>query len=148
MTLSILGGALALPFFMDNRQGEPMLSLPKLSDLPNVGLDSGRAALPDGAPSVKSGEVFYKWRDQNGRMHFSNEKPVDVANYEIVAVDTSANTIQSIPVEEHSDTEAEKAPAEDVVSVSNAMKVMEDAKAVQQLMDQRAEAMKAMSESE
>ncbi len=147
-TFSLLVGAIAWPFFMKNRGGEPMLSIPTLTDwqppalkdfIPGAG-ESG------GVKSPLSGgtQVFYKWRDEHGQLHYSDEPPPQTAEFQIVEVDPNANVIQSVPVDEEEEATPEPAKAlpgdvSEILTPGNARKVLEDAKVARKMMESRTE---------
>lgn len=142
-TLIILGGALAIPFFMKNKQGEPMMSLPGVKDLTP-------SALVSNPPSLKSDRTVYKWKDKNGVWHYGDQAP-DGAQFSTLVVDDKTNIIQSTPVpKETAAAEVEapkkdsKKPAyqppkdnEDVLTLDRALNIVDDAHAVREMMEQR-----------
>lgn len=150
VSIVILGVAIGLPFFMDNKQGKPMLSLPSVDDItPDI---------PD-ANTLTGGErVYYKWQDQYGQWHFGDEPPEGVKPIP-VSVNVNANIIQSTPVEE---PEIEpvygpegampskggyQAPGskDEVLTLDRALNIVNDAHAVKDMMNARNKALEGQS---
>jgi len=149
-TFVLIGGAMAFPFFMDNKSGKPMLSLPEPKDFIPSSLTSGQA--PVSLPS--SSQTFYKWQDKQGTWHYGDTPPVNGSNFSTVEIDSNTNVIQSIPIEEDSEqpnltntpnTQKQKdTPVSDVLSFERALNVLNDAKEVQGLMNDRNAQLEAM----
>lgn len=81
----------------------------------------------------------YKWRDQNGVMQFSNTPPT-VTDAEQIVLDPSSNIVQAVKVVEAE----EPKPSVDVeppnpYSMEGMKKVMEDAKGIEALLQNRHE---------
>jgi hypothetical protein len=89
-------------------------------------------------------------------MQFSNQPPVGVADYEVVEVNPDANLIQSIPVEETGTAEksgaikAEKPstslPSPLTVSPGQARQLIEDARTMQKLSEERLRQQQALTQ--
>lgn len=84
MALALLGVALGLPFFMDNRQGQPMLSLPSLSDL---------------VPARAMVRTVYKWQDAQGVWHYGDSAPAG-GTYTSLNVNDQTNVVPLLTDEE------------------------------------------------
>lgn len=146
ITIVMLLGALVVPFFIKNKQGQPMLSLPTVDDLkPDLGKDI----------DILSGErVFYKWKDENGVWQFGDERPEGVTNVMPVSVNVNANIMQSLPKEKVESSGlavpgkvfppgAEYTPpssADDTLTLDRALNIVEDAHAVRKMMEARNQA--------
>ena len=136
-TFAILGVALGLPFFIDNKDGKPMLSLPGSDDL-----------LPDKA-KVMPPTTVYKWRDVNDQWHYGDSPPANARDLTPMQINTNTNIVQSVkvPQEEpeamltpvNGQAKAYQPPAstEDLLTVENAMNLMNDARAVRDQMEAR-----------
>lgn len=149
MTILMLTAAIAMPFFMDNQQGKPMLALPDPSELfPGKMVSDAATALP--SPS----RVVYKWQDANGVWHYGDEAPKDHSNVSTVEVDNNTNIIQGLKstpatgkdtLDTTAPNDLKMTPAEtDILSFERAANVMNDAKAAAQMMEQRNESLKAI----
>jgi len=147
LTVAMLGGAMLFPFFMDNKDGKPMFSLPDTKDLIPSSLSSGKTipALPSRA------QTFYKWQDKHGTWHYGDTPPTNGPNFSTIKVDSNTNVIQSVPVLSKPEpttpastpyspnipntTNPADTPLSDVLSLERAMNVLNDAQNVQGLMD-------------
>lgn len=139
-TIAMLTGALAVPFFINNKDDKPMLSLPTASDL-----------MPGKTETMLPGNnrTVYKWKDAEGVWHYGDQPPVSgTTKVETMSIATDANIIQSLkpPVPEAPAEPAPQAqpktpamtdPNEDVLSFERLQNVMKDAKGAAQLMEQR-----------
>ena len=152
LTFAMLGGAMLLPFFMNNNEGEPMFSLPETKDLIPSGLSSENtnSVLPS------SSQTFYKWQDENGTWHYGDTPPPNGPKVSTIEVDSNANVIQSFsapppkkevkstPTPSAIDTESDN-PLNNVLSFERAANVLNDAKKVQGLMDNHNAQLEAIS---
>lgn len=133
ITFGLLAAAIGLPFFIKNKQGEPMMSLPSVSDL---------------KPTSSADQTFYKWQDNSGQWSYGDTPPPGVKAVP-VTVNTQANVIQSVAVPKDAaepDTTATITPAapaytppkpgEDILTLERAQNLIKDAHAVNGLMDQ------------
>ncbi len=102
-----------------------------------------KAKAPKNLTSVVSDEKVqvYKWRDKNGVMQFSNTPPPSDKGAEQVELDPNSNLMQAVKVPEEKEEPAEVANVEkpNPYSVKGMKKVMDDAKGVEQLLQQRHE---------
>ncbi|PID43687.1 MAG: hypothetical protein CSB48_04655 [Proteobacteria bacterium] len=156
VTLGILGVALGAPFFIDNKNGEPLLSLPGLSDF------KPKSLVPP-VPGTGSSSRFYKWQDNQGQWHYSDQPPEPGKKYEVVTVHANTNIIKAIPPDE-ADTLADSSvstrsnrggsvqePAQgdlsqntgDILTIENAMNLVEDAHRVKNRMNERNKALES-----
>lgn len=149
-TAIILIGALAIPFVMKNKQGEPMMSLPNLNDL-------SPSAIISNTPSLPSERTIYKWKDHNGVWHYGDQPPSDTT-FSTLVVNDQTNIIQSTPVPEATapaaTTEANIAKQEtyqppknneDTLTLDRALNIVDDAHAVREMMEQRNQQLDAIS---
>lgn len=140
LTIASLVIAMGVPFFINNKDDKPMLSLPTASDL-----------MPGKSETMLPGNnrTVYKWKDAEGVWHYGDEPPANAATaVEKMSIATNANIIQSVkpPAPE---APAEPAPQaqpktptmtdanEDVLSFERLKNVMNDAKGAAQMMEQR-----------
>jgi len=138
-TLALLGVALGLPFFMNNKQGQPMLSLPSLSDM---------------VPERATIRTVYKWQDAEGVWHYGDSAPAD-GTYSSLEVSDQTNVIQLLTDEERASLKpapAEPAnnlvantaaptppPADGGLTLERALNLVNEAKAVRDQMNARTE---------
>ncbi len=87
----------------------------------------------------------YKWRDENGVMQFSNTPPPTGGAAEQVVLDPNSNLMQAVkvPAEEEVKQEVE-AESPSPYSVKGMKKVVDDARGVEELLQQRHEGQQEM----
>jgi len=143
-TLILLGGALSVPFFMKNKQGEPMMSLPTLNDLSPGNIASK-------APGISNDRTVFKWKDEQGVWHYGDQPPANNTQFSTLVVNDQTNIIQSTPIPKDEpvppatamDPKDEKAGytppknEEDVLTLERALNIVDDAHAVRDMMEQR-----------
>jgi hypothetical protein len=135
----------------------PMIYMGKFNPMETIDsmLSSGssefkklKAKTPQGLAGVVSASVVsdekvkvYKWRDKNGVMQFSNTPPVDGGSAEQIEVNANRNVVDAvkIPPPEKSEEKVADTAAPSPYSVNGMKKVMNDAKGVEQLLQQRHE---------
>ena len=87
----------------------------------------------------------YKWRDEHGVMQFSNTPPQTGGAAEQVVLDPNHNLIQAVKVPEEEDVKQEvEAESPNPYSVKGMKKVMDDARGVEELLQQRHEGRQEM----
>ncbi|MBE9568578.1 MAG: DUF4124 domain-containing protein [Proteobacteria bacterium] len=128
----------------------PMIYMGKFDPMAFVsaGMGNGASALeqlnakaPKNISSVVTDKKVqvYKWRDEHGVMQFSNTPPPTVSNAERIELNPNHNVIQAVKVPEKKEEPKEVAAAEtpNPYSVRGMKKVMDDARGVEQLLQQR-----------
>ena len=98
---------------------------------------------PIGVTSMQS---FYKWQDENGTWHYSDQ-PQAGQNIETVTVDTNVNLIQGLKIEKKKEDHVRQVPKQAAelpsiplpmtVPLEKVSKMLDDANNIQQLMDDR-----------
>lgn len=82
----------------------------------------------------------YKWRDQDGVMQFSSEPPPDTHDVEQIVLHPDSNVVQSVTVNEK-ETLQPVAKAENLAatpySINGMKKVVDDAKGIEEMLQQR-----------
>lgn len=87
----------------------------------------------------------YKWRDEHGVMQFSNTPPPTGGAAEQVVLDPNHNLMQAVKVPEEEEVKQEvEAESPNPYSVKGMKKVVDDAKGVEQLLQQRHESQQQM----
>jgi hypothetical protein len=155
LMLALVVLALLLPFtVLKDDTGNSLMSFSdfsmpdfKMPELP--GMPSGKSLVPSVNGSAGM-DVFYKWHDAEGNVHFTTEPPADGVDYMTKEFDTDANVIQSVdmPVQE---TIREKPPTATQGEVSSKSeqpnpydtdqikKLFEDTENIEKLLQQRTE---------
>ena len=117
------------------------LSLPSLADGKSK-LDS----LSKSGKKLVKGDIqkAYKWTDSEGVVHYSSEAPAPEQAVEILHVNPNTNLIRGARPAPKDNTESTPTPTNDTVlpqgqvyNPKNVKKLIDDAKNVQKLMDQR-----------
>lgn len=143
LTLGSMTAILALPFYMDNLGG--------ISGMFGGGSASPTPVLSVGQPLEKKVvREVYKWRDNNGVLQYSDVPPVQGTQSDIIAVSNQTNIIQSVPSEPESSAQEAKnqlsdksaktldeAEQQDLLSFERAKNIIDEAKAVRELMEKR-----------
>ncbi len=150
LTLVVL--ALLLPFtILKDDQGNTLMSFSdfsmpdfKIPDLP--GVPSGKSLVPsiNGSASM---DVFYKWRDAEGNVHFTTVPPADGVDYTVKEFDPDTNLIQAVKIPDPEPT-LEKPTTGEVSSedgqpkiydADQIKKLFEDTENIEKLLQQRME---------
>ena len=136
--------ALALPFtVMKDKHGNPLMSLKDLK-MPDFSMPD-MPDLPDAGSGRK--DYFYRWYDADGNVQFTTEPPPEGVEYTVKGYDPDTNLIQAVtaPAEESpQEPAAEKArpgldpgALDNPYSPENVKKLIDDAKNVQKILNQR-----------
>lgn len=146
LTLGSMAAILALPMYMDKLGGIS-------------GLFSGTSGSAGGqAPVLSVGQPLerevtrevHKWRDEHGVLQYSDKPPSSGTKSDVIRVSNQVNIIQSVPVaaepeqpdprdniSEKSAKTLEEAEKKDLLSFDRAKNIIDEAKAVRELMDSR-----------
>ena len=82
----------------------------------------------------------YKWRDENGVMQFSNTPPPDGGQAQQVELNPNHNLVKAVKVPAKEESQpVQQAPAPSPYSVKGMKKVMDDAQAIEGMLQQRHE---------
>jgi len=82
----------------------------------------------------------YKWRDEYGVMQFSNTPPPDVSNAEQLVLNPGSNLIHAVKTPEKEETgQAVQAETPNPYSIKGMKKLMDDARGIEQLLQQHHE---------
>ena len=135
--------------FSDFSLGDFNLSGFSLADfnLPDI-LGDDRLLSTDGGGSRE--DIFYRWNDAKGNVHFTTEPPPDGIEFSVKGYNPDANVIQAVklpdePVAEPPTTVAEpasadKSSAQDIdnpYNKNNVQKLFDDSNNIEQLLNQR-----------
>jgi hypothetical protein len=139
--------AVLLPFtVLKGKDGRPLMSFSNLK-APDLALPK----IPDSddlsslSKAGKRTDVIYQWRDANGDLHFTSERPPEGVEYTAKGYDPDTNLIQSVEVKhEEPEAVAVQQPAistpSDIgnpYSPEKIEKLFKDAQNVQKLMNDR-----------
>ncbi len=161
LILLALVAMLALPMFLVKPNGERMMSwkdwLPDSKAL-DTAADKLRAVAnsnPDfsGTPSLKGSSKMYSWKDERGVMHFSEEPPPEhIQNAKVRDLPKDVNLMAAVKPREQSASSSARGGQDKgfnlafptTVPVKDIPKLVDDAKALQELADQRTAALKEL----
>ncbi|MFK7730690.1 MAG: DUF4124 domain-containing protein [Pseudomonadales bacterium] len=164
LILLALVAMLALPMFIVSPNGERLMSwkdwLPDSQAL-DTAADNLRAVAssnPDlsDTPSLKGSSKMYSWKDERGVMHFSEEPPpANIQNAKVRDLPKEVNLMAAVkPREDGRQTGSAVANGAQgkgfnlafptTVPVKDIPKLVDDAKALQDLADQRTAALKEL----
>lgn len=160
--LALLVLALLLPFaVLKDDAGKPLMSFSKfrlpdfsmpevsLPDMPSLPAKNVPVEADDSDLGGK--DVFYKWLDADGNVHFSTEPPAEGVEYTLMGFDPNANVIPAvIPATVETQGEAEskattqaEAQSSDADEIGNPYsqesieKLFDDAKNIQKMFNER-----------
>lgn len=146
LLLLLLLFAVIFPFTFPWKDGKPMLNLSdiRMPNMPSVTLPE----LPGAGEATRESNqpvTLYRWQGADGSTQFGSEPPANGVKYEEVEVNPDANLIQALPPSappEASETQEENTlssplPSPLTVSPGEAMQLMEDAKKIRQMSEER-----------
>ena len=149
-TFSLLAAAIILPFFLKTENGRPTLVMPTSDDFIPDSLTGKQSA--ETAPASSS-QTFFKWKDAEGNWHYGDRPPAGSDNVSTLQVDTNTNIIQSLKIESEEEAtslnanqpQMSESLSDGKLTIDDAMNVMNDAKAVRDMMESLNEALKAIT---
>lgn len=131
----------------------PDISLSKISNkIESLGKDVN-AQLKRSQEDIGEVQRVYKWKDVNGVTQYTSEAPPSSINAEILELDPATNIIQSssglMKNEDQAATNKEHKPQSPTAPAipEHAQSLIEEAKNVQHLLDERSEQQKAIIDS-
>ena len=146
--------AVLLPFtILKDESGNTLMSfsdiaLPDIS-LPDMPGFSSSVNTGASAESMDGKDIFYKWHDDKGNLHFTTEPPAQGVEYIVKGYDPDANVIQAVKippkaVEKDAKVATRKKSEKsdevpDPYSPDSIKKLFEDARNIENLLDQRAQ---------
>lgn len=139
--LIIAAVAAAVLYGLNPYGGETSLKMPKLGipEIPGLAKEE--------AEEKKAGTTtVYKWQDKNGEWHFSNQPPAEGVASKVITYRSDTNVIQSTkaPAKPEPASEPETPTANPLLPITNPEKVkklMDDAKNIEKLLQDRQEQM-------
>ena len=160
--IAVLFIALLLPFtILKGKDGNTLMNLTdlRLPDLSGISVDMPDLPGVPASASLQSAEeiqaaddnlegkdLFYRWTDSEGNIQFTSEPPPDGVEYIVKGYDPNANVIQSVKLPQQENQTEEDDPVvgtdspEDIgnpYSPETIKKLFEDAKNVEELLNQR-----------
>lgn len=163
LILLALVAMLALPMFMVKPNGERMMSwedwLPDSKSLDTAAnkIRAVAGANPDlsDTPSLKGSSKMYSWKDERGVMHFSEQPPPEsIKDAKVRDLPKEVNLMAAVKPRERSGQAGNAANSTQgkgfnlafptTVPVKDIPKLVEDAKALQDLADQRTATLKEL----
>lgn len=146
--LIMLGIMLAIPLVYMGRF-EPMAFLDSGLSAGRSGFDELKGKAPKNLSNAITDEKVqvYKWRDKNGVMQFSNVPPADGGKAQRVTLDPNSNLMQAVKTPEKTAEPEQKVATKKSLnpySVKGAKKVIDDAMAVEDMINQRHEQQQKM----
>ena len=139
--IAIVVIAIAAPFFIPGPNGTPIMTLdmlkfekPSISlpDLPDINLGG------DSSNQSESSQTLYRYQDEQGVWHFTDQIPsegnverVDISDINLVDAQSVQEVVEQTP----------SVSASPLTAITRGGEVMEDAQAVQEMLDTRFEDM-------
>ena len=148
LMMLVLVLAVSGPFFLKGPDGQPLWSIKQFTDRASTLLNRITAAPSTIAAGGKVSEVVvYRWQDEQGQWHFSGEPPV-VHGYDVMSFDPDTYAMRLLSDSSTDDTEVEEVvlvndgsePLPRIGPITDpeaTRQLIEDARAIQDLVDQR-----------
>lgn len=132
--IAIVVIAITAPFFIPGPNGTPIMTLDKLK--------FNKPSLPSfsGSDETAVTETLYRYQDEQGVWHYTDQMPADNIA-EQIEISTDINLIQAPPAASASRTSEPNISANPLTALTRGGEVMEDAQAVQEMMDERLDQM-------
>ncbi len=138
--------ALAGPFFIKGPDGHPLWTMTSVKHSVVTGWDRLQRSLFDKTdlPGVSTDVTVYRWQDENGQWHYTQEPPQNMAS-DVLLIDPETNLI-SLPAlpapvvaedRPSAATEPVTAPSGPLPNIEQTQKLIEDAQALQGVVDKR-----------
>lgn len=156
LLLLILLLAVIFPFTFPLKDGRPLLSwsdiqLPRKPDI-DIKLPTLSAAGEANPSTPSQSVILYRWRDGNGGLQFSNLQPPQGVAYEIIKVNPETNLVQGVGTEDNvmaertdGDTAGPALPSPLSVSPEEAAQLLEEARRIQALSEERVRQQEALT---
>ncbi len=155
LTIGSLCAALAVPFFIKDGTGSSMWSLPFINSQ-----NAPTLLKVDQLPEKEVVRDVYKWQDQNGVWQYSDVPPPEGIQTSKLQVSNKTNVIQSFKppqpdtpetvaatpeISKEAQATLDEAKDEDLLSFERASNIVNEAKAVAELMNARNQQLQQIS---
>jgi hypothetical protein len=152
ITIAII--AVLLPFtLLKDKTGKTLMSFSDLDfseiSMPDMSSLSDTAKQAATSQSLAGKDIFYKWYDDKGNLHFTTEPPPPGVEYVVKGFDPNTNVIQAVKVKPNVDAKDAKvaspkqaAKVEEInnpYSQDSIKKLFEDAQNIEKLLNDRAQ---------
>lgn len=151
LMLALLVIALLLPFtVLKNDSGKTLMSFSDFKfKMPDFSMPSFSAPSVSGSNRVDGEDIFYKWHDSDGNVQFTTEPPPEGIEYTIKGYDPNTNVIQAVKLPEQDSgkspepgngknkDDTEPSLTGSPYNPEKIEKLMEDAKNIEKLLNQR-----------
>lgn len=138
--------ALAGPFFIKGPDGQPLWTVSRVKHSMMTRWDRLQRSLfaKTDLPGVSTNVTVYRWQDENGQWHYTQEPPENITS-DVLLIDPETNLI-SLPAlpapvvaEDAPNTTPEPlaAPSGPLPNIEQTQKLIEDAQALQGVVDKR-----------
>lgn len=140
-----------LPFISLGPNGDALLELPNL-EFPDVDVKKAFDLLDGQKPDLGSerSATVYKWHDSGGQTHYTNDPPPQGVQAELVSVHPDTNVVPAVDPPVSDDHAAvlkeQEVSAGSVYSPNNIQRLMDNARNVQNILNDRAEEMRKLSD--
>lgn len=136
--IAIVVIAIAAPFFIPGPNGTPIFTLdmfkfdkPSIS-MPDLNLGSGSNT---GSGGSAANQTLYRYQDENGVWHFTDQLPAE-GSAEVIEV-SDTNLMEAPPPPPPSVEREPEVSANPLTAITRGAEVMEEAQAVQEMLDER-----------
>ncbi|MEM1262910.1 MAG: DUF4124 domain-containing protein [Pseudomonadota bacterium] len=151
LMLLLVIAALAGPFILKGSDGKPLWSIASVkasvqSVWNQLGNDAEQNLQAVGVDAMSDDVEIYRWQDENGQWHFSEEPPAGIAA-ETMTIDPDTNMIslpalpEPLPAETAPDSGDAAAiqtqPPEGIPSAEDTRQLMEDVRNLQNVVNER-----------
>jgi len=136
--------ACATPFFIRGPNGQPLMSLNKLKfpELPSVASIKSKSGLfnstEKSSQAKNKGDIeVYKWRDEKGVVHYSDRQGSDKKGKLTEIKGISILPSAAVSTVDKTEERSLSVPSPTTIPLANIPKLIEDAKQVEQVLQQR-----------
>lgn len=158
LSIFLLMLVVVIPMIMPGPNGTPVMRpsdwLPDIAAVKTLPARlerwfDGLGQASSGSKSGQSGS-FYKWQDENGKWHFSDQAPPEGTGETVETLPKLTNTLQAVePAKQSSLSTSSQAslptiPLPTTIPVDKIPKLIDDAKNVQHLAEERREQLDSM----
>ncbi len=158
LALAALVIAALLPFtLLKDEEGQTLMSFSSFSlsnfempDFEMPDMPSSKQLVPSVDGHGRQ-DIVYRWNDSNGNIHFTTEPPAEGIKYTLKGYDPNANVIQAVKLpaiempaqpiatDTTDSSEQNSAPGPSTYNIDNILKLFDDSRNIQKLLNQRAD---------